>query len=86
MCFPLVSESLWFSSQDSERLTKHPRGLQNFFHQYVSAPKKQAKNKFEQYLLDKNPNMKVDDATTLSSVMSKSEQKQYMEEQDPNAK
>jgi len=59
---------------------------ENFFHQYVAAPKKQAKNKFEQYLLDKNPNMKVDDATTLSSVMSKSEQKQYMEEQDPNAK
>jgi len=37
-------------------------------------------------LLDTNPNMKVDVATTLSSVMSKSEQKDYMEEHDPNAK
>ena len=57
---------------------------ENFFHQYLAAPKKQAKNKFEQVLLDKNPNMKVDDATTLSTIMSKSEQAEYVKEHDPN--
>jgi len=33
-----------------------------------------------------NENMKHDDATTLASVMSKSEQKEYREAHDPNAK
>jgi hypothetical protein len=59
---------------------------ENFFHTYQAAPKKQAKNKFTQTLLDKNPNMKLDDAELLSSIMSKKEQSQYIKDHDPNAK
>jgi len=86
----LVNKHHWTLSKNHKallwKLMAMTGAYENFFHQYLAAPKKQAKNKFEQYLLDTNPNMKVDDATTLSSVMSKSEQKDYMEEHDPNAK
>ena len=58
---------------------------ENFFHQYVAAPKKQAKNKFTQTLLDKNPTMKIEDAELLSSIMSKKEQSEYIKNHDPNA-
>jgi len=58
---------------------------ENFFHQYIAAPKKQTKNKFTQFLLDKNPTMKLEDAELLSSVMSKKEQTEYIKEHDPNS-
>ena len=41
-------------------------------------------NKFTQFLLDKNPNMKMDDAELLSSIMSKKEQTEYTKSHDPN--
>jgi len=90
MCNEFVNKHHWTLSKNHKgllwKLMSMCGAYENFFHQYLAAPKKTPKNKFEQFILDKNENMKEDDARALSIVMSKAEQKEYMEEHDPNAK
>lgn len=90
MCNEFVNKHHWSLSKNHKgllwKLMAMCGAYENFFHQYVAAPKKQAKNKFTQTLLDKNPNMKLDDAELLSSIMSKKEQNQYIKDHDPNAR
>ncbi len=90
MCNEFVNKHHWTLSKNHKgmlwKLMAMCGAYEIFFHQYLAAPKKKVKDKFEQFLLDMNENMKHDDATTLASVMSKSEQKEYREAHDPNAK
>jgi len=89
MCNEFVNKHHWTLSKNHKALLWKLMAMcgayENFFHQYVTAPKKQATNKFEKILLDKNPNMKVDDARLLSTIMSKKEQDQYIKDHDPNS-
>jgi len=85
----LVNKHHWTLSKNHKgllwKLMAMTGAYENFFHQYIAAPKKQTKNKFTQFLLDKNPTMKFEDAELLSSVMSKKEQTEYVKEHDPNS-
>tara|TARA_B100000902_G_C27266985_1_gene894096 strand:- start:970 stop:1419 length:450 start_codon:yes stop_codon:yes gene_type:complete len=88
MCNEFVNKHHWTLSKNHKgllwKLMSMCGAYENFFHQYIAAPKKQTKNKFTQTLLDKNPTMKQDDAELLSTIMSKTEQNQYIKEHDPN--
>jgi len=89
MCNEFVNKHHWSLSKNHKgllwKLMAMCGAYENFFHQYQAAPKKQTKNKFTQFLLDKNPNMKMDDAELLSSIMSKKEQDQFVKDHDPNS-
>ena len=88
MCNEFVNKHHWSLSKNHKgllwKLMAMCGAYENFFHQYIAAPKKQTKNKFTQTLLDKNSTMKQDDAELLSTIMSKTEQNQYIKEHDPN--
>jgi len=89
MCNEFVNKHHWSLSKNHKgllwKLMAMCGAYENFFHQYLAAPKKKPKNKFEEFLLKQNENLKDDDARTLSTVMSAKEQKEYMDEHDPNS-